>query len=305
MFTIYYKGTRNKALTSLPEARLGVWLFVKSPTQAELDNLVADYKLDPGLLQDATDIDEVPRVEIEDGIVYIFTRFATEQNGQIETMPILIAVGKSFVLTLSTQTFAPIEQFISNGQFFTTQRTKLCLQILTIIAASYTKYLNQISRQIRTHSFNVDKINNNEIIQFVSFEIILNDFLLALVRQTGILKSSLTGKYLGLYEEDKDLIEDLFLNNEQQIEICKENLRNMVNIREAYSTILTNNLNRVIKLFTSLTIILTIPTIIASIFGMNVKLPMEGHPLAFATIIGFTITLSIALVLIFMKNKWL
>ena len=305
MLSIFYRDVKKKQLEQLEKLRSGSWIHVQTPSADEFDYLIEQLKLDPGLLQDAVDMDEVPRMEVEDGILYVFTRFATQKNGQIETMPIMIAVGKNFVLTVSTVACPPIDRFIDHAAFYTTQKTKLVLQLFSQIATSYTKYLNQISRQIRANSFQVEKIDNDDIIQFVGFEIVLNDFLLALVRKNGMLKNFLTGKYLGLYEEDRDLIEDIFLNNEQQIEICKENLRNMVNIREAYSTIMTNNLNRVIKLFTTLTIILTIPTIIASMFGMNVKLPLEGHPFAFFIILGMTMLISLVLVFIFFKNKWL
>lgn len=305
MLKLLYRDTRKKKLEQLDKHRVGDWIYVETPSAQEFEYLIDTFKLDPGLLQDAVDIDEVPRMEIEDGILYIFTRFATEKNNHIETMPIMIAIGKGFLVTVSTVSCPPLERFIKNGNFFTTQKTKLFLQLFSQIASSYTRYLNQISRQIRAISFQVEKIDNSDIIQFVSFEIVLNDFLLALVRNNGMLKNFLTGKYINLYEDDRDLIEDLFLANEQQIEICKENLRNMTNIREAYSTIMTNNLNRIIKLFTSLTIILTIPTIIASIYGMNVKLPLDGHPMAFLAVVGSIIFISLVLILVFMRNKWL
>ena len=115
----------------------------------------------------------------------------------------------------------------------------------------------------------------------------------------------LSGKHFKLYEEDKDLIEDLLLSNTQLIELSQNNLRTIVNIREGYSTIMTNNLNRIIKLFTSLTVILTIPTMIASIYGMNINLPLANNPLAFIIIMTSIIIISIILLIIFIKNDWL
>lgn len=102
-----------------------------------------------------------------------------------------------------------------------------------------------------------------------------------------------------------DTIEDLSLESGQLAQITKDTIRNMVNIREAYSTILTNNLNRVIKLFTSLTIILTLPTIVGTFYGMNVALPFAQNPYAFFGILGITIMLSLIALIIFIRNDWL
>lgn len=106
-------------------------------------------------------------------------------------------------------------------------------------------------------------------------------------------------------EDEIDLVEDLALENAQNMEIAKDNIRTIVNVRESYSTILTNNLNNVIKLFTSLTVILTIPTILGSFFGMNVALPLADHPYAFYEIIIVCLILMLILVVIFIKRDWL
>lgn len=305
MITIFYRDVKKKQLEELKHIRKGAWIQVEKPTEQEFSFLIKELKLDAGLLQDAVDIDEVPRLEVEDDIVYIFTRFPIEKNGQIETMPIMIAIGERFVLTLSTVECDFLDEFIKVGDFYTTQKTKLFLQISSRISLLYTQYLTRISRHIRSASLKLEKIANKDIIQFVTFEMILNDFLIALVRNNTIFKKLLSGKYIELFEDDRDLVEDLFLNNEQQVEISKENLSNMVNIREAYSTIMTNNLNNVMKLFASLTILLTIPTIIASIFGMNVHLPLQDDPRGFFFVIVTIVILLIIGVGIFVKNKWL
>src|SRR3990172_1492160 len=126
-----------------------------------------------------------------------------------------------------------------------------------------------------------EKINNKDIIQFVTYESVLNDFLTALEPTNVILKNLFSGKFLKLTDQEKEWVEDLYFSNSQLIELSQANLRNIVNIREAYSTIITNNLNRVIRLLTSLTVILAVPTMIASIYGMNIDLPFDHSPNAF------------------------
>src|SRR3989338_1824891 len=306
MINIYYRNIKEKALHKLDEFRAGSWIYVEKPTQEEIDQLTKDFGLDEGLLRDATDLFEVPRLEVEDDIVYIYTRFPFSENEQILTSPVLIAAGGNFVLTISDRPLPGLERFLEHKiDFYTTQKVKFLLILFSHINSYYNSFLHSTRRKIRSMIVQLEKINNRDIIQFVSFESLLHDFLSALVPTNSILNNLLSGKHFKLYEEDKDLIEDLLLSNTQLIELSQNNLRTIVNIREGYSTIMTNNLNRIIKLFTSLTVILTIPTMIASIYGMNVDLPFAHSPHIFSYIIAFLGIISVILLIIFYKRRWL
>ncbi len=307
MLKIYYKNIKEKELKTLDEFKVGSWVHAENPTEAELEKIVAMLGVEGSLLKDALDAYEAPRMEIEKDVTYIFTRFCySTKHDHIATSPILLVIGEYFLLTICDQAFPPLEKFISGGvPFYTTQKTKLFLQIFFQINLTYNVFLHSISKTIRSISIKLEKINNKDILQFVSFENILNDFLSALVPTNTILETLLSGKYLRLYEEDKDLVEDLFLNNGQLIKICGSNLKSIVNIRESYSTILTNNLNRVIKLLTSVTVLLTIPTMISSLFGMNVPVPFADSPAAFWNIALVLLAVVTALLFLFVKNRWL
>jgi magnesium transporter len=151
----------------------------------------------------------------------------------------------------------------------------------------------------------MESIKNKDIVQFVNFESVINDFLSALVPANTMLTKLMSGKYFKLYEEDKDLIEDMYLSHNQLIVLCRANLKNIVNIRDAYSTIMTNNLNRILKMLAALTVVLTIPTTIGSFFGMNVAVPLDQNPHAFGFIVVGAILLSALALVVFIKNKWL
>ena len=189
--------------------------------------------------------------------------------------------------------------------FTTTQKTKLFLQLLTEINSIYNQAINSINRKVRSYGIHLGRVTNEDIVQFVYFETILNDFLSNLIPMNQALGNLLSGKTMRLYDEDKDLIEDLVLASGQQIESARVNLKTIVNIRQAYTTIVTNNLNRVIRLLTALTIILTVPMIVASFYGMNVMLPGAGSPGAFFWIMGGTGLVMVVLLAIFIKNRWL
>ncbi len=306
MIKIYQKTIRDKAIKTIGSFKVGSWIYVENPTGEEIKYLAEKHGLEESLLTDALDPYEVPRIEIEKKAVYVFTRVPYGEEARAATAPILIIIGENFVLTLSDKSLPFLDQFLTGKvDFSTTQKTKLFLQIFSGLVATYLNSLNNISRQVRSFGIHLEEITNKQIMQLVGFESVLNDFLSALTPTNTILNNFLSGKFIALYEEDKDLIEDLSLGIGQLIEACKSNLRTVVNIREAHSTIVTNNLNRIIRLLTALTVVIAVPTMVFSFFGMNVALPgAEATDAAFWILSGTGI-IGVLLLLIFIKNRWL
>ncbi|KKS17284.1 MAG: Mg2 transporter protein CorA family protein [candidate division WWE3 bacterium GW2011_GWA1_41_8] len=306
MLKLYYKNIRNNELTAIQEFKKGSWIYSENPTPEEIAQLVSVYKLDEGLLLDSLDPYEVPRTELEDGILYIFSRFPYEENSHILTTPLLIAIGEDFLLTISKNQNPLLQHFLDGKtEFTTTQKAKFLLQILIKTNSLYKRHIHQISRKIKELSTRLENIDNHDIIKFVDYEGILNDFLSALIPSELIFERLMQEHMLMLFEEDMELVEDLSLSNRQLIEIAKSNLKNIVNVREAYSTIMTNNLNKTMKTLTSITVILTIPTIVASFFGMNVDLPFDNHPLAYVFILLLTFIVGGIVVYFLIKRKLL
>ena len=309
MITYYYKNIRSKSLEKLEKYKPGAWVYVEAPTRDELKQLVDTFELDPGHVRDVLDDDEMPRLEKEDDKTYLFTRFAfTGDHLQITTTPLLMVMSEHVFISIAARPIPRIERFANEKiKFNTTQRTKLLLQILDQTVDQYEVFLNTISRQIKSirARLRVEEIRNKDFVDFVQIEDELNEFLSALTPTNSILRRLLLGKHIKLYEEDEDIVEDLLLNNEQTIEGCRSSLKSVVNIREAYSTIMANNLNQIIRVLTVLTVVISIPTLIASIYGMNVDLPFDRNPTAFAFIMLFSFLISLMLILYFKKQKWL
>ncbi|MBD3366336.1 hypothetical protein GF360_03290 [candidate division WWE3 bacterium] len=308
MYKILYKNVRNTKLKNLAEFRRGSWIYVENPTHETLEDLAEKFQLDLGLLGDSQDLYEMPRIEREEGMIYIYTRFVLEekleqppqtrkrkklwkhseiqnksqQKDKVQTVPLLITIGKDFLLTITNKDCLPLKKFIKKTQNInTTQKTKLLLQILLNINHEYNIQIHEISRKIQNLGTEPEKVTTQDVIQFVEYERTLNDFLSSLIPTNLIFQRILHGKYLELYEEDEELMEDLSLSNGQLIERTKSTLKNIVNIREAYSTIMSEKLNKTMKALTSVTILLTIPTLVFSFYGMNVQLPIEGEHLAY------------------------
>lgn len=309
MIRYFYKNIRSKKLVELDDYKQGAWVYVENPNDAEIAMLVNKFKLDPGHIDDARDEDEMPRLEKEGELTYLFTRYAnTKDDMQISTMPLLFIIGPDILITISLNTIPRLERFIEGKiDFTTTQRTKLVLQIMDQIVDQYEIYLNSVSRHIKNiHSrLRVEEIRNQDFVNFVLIEDELNEFLSALVPTNAIFRRLLLGKYVRLYESDQDIVEDLLLNNEQSIESCRSSLKTIVNIREAYSTIMSNNLNYVIRVLTVITAVIAIPTLISSIYGMNVDLPFDETKFAFFFVITFSLSVSILLLWIFRRKDWL
>ncbi len=295
MITYYYKSEKDSELQTLPEFKPGSWVCVESPTEQELDFLVETFGLDAGHLEDATDPDEMPRLEKEEDSTYLFVRYAyTSDDLELTTAPLLFIIGKDAIITVAHGSLPRLQRFTSGKiDFATTQRTKLVLLILDQIVDQYEVFINNISRQIkiirtrlRSHS-----VVNQDFVDFVVIEDELNEFLSAMLPTNSILRRLLIGRHIQLFEDDQDLVEDLLLNNEQSIEGCRSNVKSIVNIREAYSTIASNNLNRSMKILTAATVIIALPNVFYGMFGMNVTLPFQHEPWAYFAVVGSTIVL--------------
>ncbi|PJE50492.1 MAG: hypothetical protein COV29_03735 [Candidatus Yanofskybacteria bacterium CG10_big_fil_rev_8_21_14_0_10_36_16] len=306
MISIYHKTIKDRGLNQIKEPKAGSWVYVENPSEKELEYLSGSLNLELDLLKDSVDPLEVPRLEIEDGKTYIFTRVPHKEGLIISTVPLLVIIGSDFITTISQKPIPSLNKFMEGKiSFNTTQKTKLFLQIFSEINSAYEIFMTNINRQVRATRVHVQKISNREIAKFVTFEDSLNDFLSSLVPTNGILSRLLSGRVLELYEEDRDLVEDLLLGNNQLIELARSNLKSIVNVRGAYSTIMSNNLNRVVKFLTALTVVLNVPVIVSSLYGMNVNLPLADSPLAFWFIMGITLPISLVLFWIFVKKDWL
>lgn len=305
MITIYERSPEEKKPRVVKKVGTNSWVVVSEPTPDELIWLEQECKLDNSLVNDALDPFEVPRIETENHTTYIFTRFASYENNTIETRLLLIAITPTTIVTISPTPFPRILDVLHMPDHHTFRPITVGLSLLSEINDTYNDTLNSISKRIQTISVNVERIKNKDIISFINYEGILNNFSTALVRMETMYANIAHGKILHLSETEKDHIEDIALETAQLSVVNQESLREIRTVREAYSTILTNNLNQVIKLFTSLTVILTIPTLIGTFYGMNLALPFADHPLAFVGVVGTTLILSTGLLIFFNKRDWL
>lgn len=307
MIKYYYKNLRSKQVSELEDYQPGSWVCVQKPTEDEIAYLVKRFKLDAGHLEDAMDEDEMPRLEKEGDKSYIFMRYAyTTDDLELTTAPLLFIVGPDILITIALRDLPRLQRFMNGKvEFATTQRTKLVLQILNQIVDEYEAFINNISRQTKVIRSRLrgHEISNQDFVDFVLIEDELNEFLSALLPTTAILRRLLLGKHIQLYEEDQDLVEDLLLNNEQSIESCNSNIKTIINIREAYSTINSNNLNRSMKVLTAFTVLITLPNVVYGMYGMNIALPFQHEPWAYWFVLPLSMGVSLLVWMVARKRR--
>jgi magnesium transporter len=296
---------KSSKLRKLKDFRVGSAIIAFDLQEEELKLLSSKFSLDYGLLNDALDPYEAPRMEIKKGLIYIFARFPKQKKStdQIFTNPILLVMGQDFLLSVSQEEPLFIKNLLKKNECFTTQRTKLLLEIINQTEYLYNNLLTTIHKKINYFSFNIEKLKDKDVYSFLNFEILLNEFLNALIPFRHILETMRQGKIIELYEDDKELIDDIKLLNEQLIERAKSGLSNLVNIRKSYEVITTNKLNKTMKILTTITVVLTLPTMISSFYGMNVHLPYADKPWIFGVLMGIMILSIIIFLIIFRRNK--
>lgn len=307
MLTQYYNHSRSKALKKIDAPKEGSWVVVSAPTDAELKKLSKNYNLDLELLQDALDMNEVPRVEREGRATYIYLRYSSAADQSETTVPILFIHTEDVLITLSAVPFVGIDLFLSQKiTFLTTQKTKLLLLLISEVIASYQNDQVRIAKRIRRirTGLNKEDLHNKDFLAMIDMEEDLNDFLAALTPMSAMLRVLVSGKFLKLFEDDRDLIDDIQLDIAEQLEMAKANLKTVINIREAYATIMANSLNKVFKLMTSITILMSIFTMVTGIYSMNIALPGARQPEVFWFIIAITGVLISIVAIMFKRKRW-
>jgi magnesium transporter len=302
----YYHRTHESSSVRTTDELQNSWVSVVDPTEGELDELVRMDGLERDLLQDAIDPNEVPRVQHERDVTYFFLRAPSGAGDQAQTVPLLIAISPTFIVTVSRQPFMWLEHFIHGPASYSTEwRSQLVWKMLLELNSRYLAAINDMAKRVRVNIGPNQSVQNEDILRLVAYEGILNDFLAALQPMNAMLSNALAGKHMKLYDEDKDLMEDVLLGNNQVLESGKAQLRTTVNMREAYSVIATNDLNRVIKLLTLVTVVLTVPMVVSGLYGMNVHLPYGDHPMAFFFVLGATVVVISAMLRYLWIRKFL
>lgn len=280
------------------------WIRCERPNEGEIAELIS-LGIDADLLSDALDPHEVPRVQLEDGWTYFITRLPDTDNDFNDfTTPILFAIGQNYITTVSRDPLGRLWQpFIDKTEARTSQRTTLFMLMIEAIVRQYQTRVTRINRQMRVATDDVRNLRARDIATLTEYERKLNDYLDALQPTNTSIEKLLGGRLLPLREDDKGLVEDLSVDLEQLISRCKSLLRTITNTRDSYRAVIDTRLNETVRILTVITLALTIPTMMAGLFGMNVALPGQDWPYTFWAIIGVSILAAASLSYYFIKKR--
>lgn len=252
------------------------WLRCEKPSEDERRRLI-ELGLDEDILHDALDPHEVPRLELDDDWVYFITRVPdVDDEFNDFTTPIMFAFTTEHYVSVSRDALGRLWQpFIDDARVDTDRHKQLYLMMLDVIVQSYQRKVARINRQIRAVTHNVTRLGPRQIATIVEYERILNDYLDALLPTNTSLEKLLGIKSLRFREDDLDEIENLSVDLEQVIARCKSLLRTIQNVRDSYRAVMDTRLNETMGLLTIVTVMMSIPTMLAGIMGMNVKFPFS------------------------------
>ncbi len=306
--------TTPTGLKRLEEFEPGSWIDLVSPTEEELERVSRELSIPLDLLVGPLDEEEKSRIDVEDGLTHVIVDIPVlvREDDQLgyETIPLGMLIHPEYFVTTCLRPnpiLGEFERGTARG-FATFWKTRFLLQILQRVSAFYLRYLGRIDRE-------TDKVErelrasmkNAEIFDLLSLQKSLVYFTTSLRSNESVLQKLSRTRTIKMYEEDEDLLDDVLVENKQASEMAKIYTDILTGMMGAFTSVISNNLNRVMKLLTSLTILLSIPTIVASYFGMNVKLPFGFQEYAFA----FPLTMAIALViagtlaLVFWRKRYL
>ena len=306
MITIYDKGELDEEFIEIQKPQEGCWIHVEDATTNDIHQISKLIDLEYTDMYDCLDRYEIPRVERIKENVLIFTRHPMDAAGGLYTTTFTIILTKEYFITICPQKSHIVEHFIAQKPKLTpSQKSKFLIYILLKITQEYTLQIKKIRTNVLKQEKKMAHVDSRDITSLTLNEEILNQYLSSLVPIRSVLESITSGRYTLLYEKDQDLLEDLLNASIQSEDLCSINLRSIRSLRDSYQIIFTNQLNKTIKLLTALTIILSIPTMIASLYGMNVTLPIQLKPYAFPVIMIFIVLLSLISLIIFQRKKWL
>ena len=304
MLQYLHSSAKNQQIKPLERLRAGSWVRCERPNEDELAELLS-LGLDNDLLSDALDPHEVPRLEIGDDWTYLIARLPdTDDDFNDFTTPILFCLNKNYVVTLSRDSLGRLWQpFIDQARLRTDRPVELLVDMIDAISRQYQRRVAAINRQMRAATDNIHTLRVKDIATLAEYERKLNDYLDALIPMNWAVEKLLATSGLRLRADDKEDVEDLSIDLEQVIARCKSLLRTITNVRDSYRAVMDTRLNETIRLLTVITVALTIPTMIAGLFGMNVPVPGDNDPLMFWKITVVSIVAACALGGFFLRKR--
>ncbi|WP_167628148.1 magnesium transporter CorA family protein [Listeria valentina] len=309
-----FKSNADGKLEELEMPERNAWVNIVAPTSEEINQIAEEYQIPLEFLEDSLDKDESARIERDDDTdsVLIICDFPVIDEDDIhyasfETVPLGIILTKDYFITICTIDSSIIQSFVKRRikGFYTHMKTRFALQILYLISTQFLRHLKRLNRQTDDIEKELhESMKNKQLYDLMGIEKSLVYFVTALKSNKVVLDKMMRQNIVKMYEEDQDLLEDVIIENRQGIEMAEVHSNILSGMMDAYASIISNNMNIVMKFLTSFTIILTIPTMVFSFYGMNVDLPFMHLPLAWVLTLGISFGIAGTLAFVFWRRKF-
>ena len=298
----------------LSEVSDGSWVSLVDPTPEEIDAVSTRFGVDPDDLRAPLDVEERSRITAEHGYVLILVDVpTTEKRGERSwyiTIPLGIVITSEAIITVCLERVTVISDFESDRvrDLRTHMKTRFTLQLLMGIAGSYMTALRQIDKMIDKTELNLRRsTRNEELVEMLELEKSLVYISTSLVSNQRVMERLVRTPAVKKYPDDDELLQDTIIENEQAIEMSSIYSNILSGTMDAYASVIANNQNAIMKTLALVTIVLSIPTMIFSAYGMNLNLegmPLSGSFWGFTIIVGISFAISILIVLYFIRKRW-
>jgi len=286
------------------------WVNIAAPEAEEIEKLARELEIPMDFFTDSLDVDERARIEAEDHATLVLIRVPKFDPNKTDipftTLPVGIILTGDILITICAE---DVNSFlvIQNRRvrnLSAQSRKRFILQFFLVVALLYLKYLKEINQKTTEVELQLQKALKNEaLIKLLNLEKSLVFFTTSLKSNELMMERLQKSPLFKMDEEDQDLLEDVLIDNKQAIEMASIYSNILSGMMDAFASVISNNLNVVMKLLTSVTIILMLPNLVASIYGMNIELPFQQDPHAFLIIICITVMVSIAAIGLFIKKR--
>jgi magnesium transporter len=306
MIEAYLKTEHDIEFRRVAEFCPGCFIYVKQASLEDLEKIDQLVSRQIGDIHGSIDKYEVPRLERHGKNLLLFTRHPGEEETGLYTEPLTLILTQNYLIAISPYINPIINHIlVFNPDETTTQKSKLLLYLLIRISNQFSTSIKQVRHSILLHEQPAQMIDNNAIIALTQNEEILNQYLTALVSMRNLFGVLTTHRVIDFSEKDHDVLQDTLFAISQSEELCRVNVKSIRSLRDSYQIIFTNDVSKTIKRLTAITIIISIPTMIASIYGMNIALPLRENPHAFLVIGAVALLTCVLAAGIFLKNRWL
>ena len=310
MLKMYNTDIKTNKTKETDEFIKGNWINMIAPTEEEIKKVCKNVNIEEDFIRYALDYEEKARIDYEEDdntILFIIDVPVIEVesgNKVYSTMPIgIIFVRDDYFITVSLTDNYIIQELEKKKNVITYKKSRLLLQIFYSNSERFLSLLKRLNKETEVaEGVLKNSMKNKELLKLLSLKKSLVYFTTSLKSNEVVMEKTLRGNLIKLYEEDEDILDDAIIENKQAIEMSRIYSDILTETLDAYASIISNNLNGAMQFLTAITIILAIPTMISSYWGMNVPVPLQDNPFGFVVIVLFSLIIGL-IAIIWLRRK--